>query len=144
LLVETPTIIGPDGKAHSFVLEDYQKLPRQKVEDVGIGIGRGYRGAGVWEGPPMKELLRFLLPNDSIDPRDTYVLVTGADGYRASFSGAEVFNRSAEKCVLLIDRKNGEALGKGSGLYTAIQRSDFFVDRNVRMVAEIRLIVGNR
>jgi DMSO/TMAO reductase YedYZ molybdopterin-dependent catalytic subunit len=144
MLVESPTIIGPDGKVHTFALEDYQKFPKQTVADVGIGIGRGYCGVSVWEGAPLKEVLRFLLVDCSIDPRDTYVLVTGGDGYRASFSGSEVFNNSADKCVLLIDRKDGQALGKGSGAFTAIQRTDFFVDRNVRMVKEIRLIVVNK
>jgi len=143
MLVESPTIIGPDGKSYPLVLEDYQKLPRQSAEDVGVGIGRGYRGVSLWEGAPLKGLLQPLLPS-GVDPRSTYVLVTGADGYRASFSGVEVFNNSADKCVLLIDKKNGQVLGKGSGAFTAIQRIDFFVDRNVRMVKEIRLVVEKR
>ena len=144
MLVESPTIIGPDGKTPKFALEDYRELPKQTVADVGIGIDRGYRGVSVWEGAPLKEMLKSLLPDGSIDTRNTYVLVTGGDGYRASFSGSEVFNNSADKCVLLIDRKDGQALGKGSGTFTAVQRTDFYVDRNVRMVKEIRLIVVNR
>ena len=144
MLIESPTIIGPDGKAHAFTLEDYQKLPRQTVADIGIGIGRGYRGVSVWEGVPLKEMLRFLLLDGRIDTCDTYVLVTGGDGYRALFSGTEVFINSADTCVLLIDRKDGKELGKGSGAFTAVQRTDFYVDRNVRMVKEIRLVVVDR
>ena len=41
--------------------------------------------------------------------------------------------------VLLVDRKNGAALGKGSGRYTTLSRTDFYIDRDVRMVKEIRL-----
>ena len=141
MLVDSPTIIGPDGKAHTFAADDYQKLPKQTVTDIGIGIGRGYRGVSVWEGAPLRDALRLLLQDGRIDPRDTYVLVTGGDGYRASFSGYEIFSNTADKCVLLIDRKDGKELGKGSGAFTAVQRTDFYVDRNVRMVKEIRLVV---
>jgi hypothetical protein len=138
-LVENPAIVDPDGKSREFDIESFKKSPRIKATDAGIGIGKGYRGTSTWEGVALKHLLQPLL--NGADPQNSYVLVTGADGYRATFSGAEVFLASDEKCVLLIDRKDGKALGKGSGLYTAVQRGDFFVDRNVRMVKEIRVVV---
>jgi len=140
-IVESPTIIGPDGKSHEFSLEAFNKLPRLRVKDAGIGLGRGYRGTGVWEGVPLKGLLSHLLPK-GIDPRRACVLVTAADGYRSLFSGAEVFNGSDEKSALLIDRKNGTSLEKGAGVYAMLPRGDFFVDRHVRMVKEIRIIVN--
>ncbi|MDR0499131.1 MAG: hypothetical protein LBH03_05285 [Holophagales bacterium] len=139
-VVETPTIIGPDGRKHAFELSDFEKLPRVMVRDAGIGEGKGYRGIATWEGVPLKGLLRHLLP-EGTDPQNTYVLVTAVDGYRAVYSGMEVFNSLDEKCALLIDRKNGDPMGKGAGLYNIIPRSDFFVDRNVRMVKEIRLLI---
>jgi hypothetical protein len=138
-VVESPEIVGPDGKTHPFKLEDFQALPRILVEDAGVGMGTGFRGIRNWEGVPLKGLLSHLLPS-GVDPRDTYVLVTAADGYRSLYSGSEVFNKLDEKCVLLIDRRNGEPLGVGSGRYAITQRVDFYLDRNVRMVKEIRLV----
>ncbi|MCL1908732.1 MAG: hypothetical protein FWG12_05125 [Holophagaceae bacterium] len=139
-IVETPVIVGPDGKEYQFSLEEYRKLPRVSLTDAGIGHGKGYRGTSTWEGVPLKGLIQHLLPNGA-NPKNAYVLITAADGYRSTFSGTEVFTKSNEKCVLLIDRKDGDALGEGSGLYTIVQSTDFFVDRNVRMVKEIRLVV---
>jgi hypothetical protein len=139
-IIESPLILGLDGKSHEFSQDAFQKLPRLSVSDAGVGIGKGYRGTSTWEGVALKGLLQSLMPT-GVNPKNTYVLVTGADGYRATFSGTEVFNDSDEKCVLLIDIKDGKPLGKGSGRYTVIQRADFFVDRNVRMVKEIRLVV---
>ncbi|MDR1841093.1 MAG: hypothetical protein LBQ86_04115 [Holophagales bacterium] len=139
-IVESPTIIGPEGKPHEFKPEDFNKLPRLRVEDAGIGLGRGYRGTSVWEGVPLKGLLQHFLPK-GVDPRRAYVLVTAADGYRCLYSGAEVFNNSDEKCALMIDRKNGEPLGKGAGVYAILPRGDFFVDRHARMVKEVRLVI---
>lgn len=139
-MVESPAIVGTDGKNYTFSPDDYKKQPRISITDAGIGHGKGYRGTSTWEGVPLKGLIQHLIPS-GVNPRNTYVLVTAADGYRSTFSGAEVFNNSNEKCVLLIDRKDGEVLGRGSGLYTIVQSTDFFVDRNVRMVKEIRLVV---
>ena len=138
--VESPAIVGPDGKSHVFNADDFQKLPRLKMEDAGIGLGRGFRGVRVWEGAPLKGMLEHLLPQ-GVDPRSTYVLVTAADGYRSLFSGAEVFYKADEKCVLIIDRRDGKALERGQGQYTMLPRGDFYADRHVRMVKEIRLVI---
>ena len=139
-VVELPSIVGPDGKTHPFSAAEYKKQPRITMADAGIGQGKGYRGISSWEGAPLKNMLRHLLPKGH-DPKNTYVLVTAADGYRSTFSGTEVFWSSDERCVLLVDKKNGRALGRGQGLYMVMPRADFFVDRSVRMVAEIRLVL---
>jgi len=86
-------------------------------------------------------LLQHILPAGA-NPKKIYVLVAAADGYRSTFSGVEVFSGSNEKCVLLVDRKDGKPLGNGSGLYTIVQSTDFFVDRNVRLVKEIRIVIA--
>jgi len=138
--IESPTIVGPDGKNHEFKADDFQKLPRLKMEDAGVGLGTGFRGIRVWEGAPLKGMLQHLVPQD-VDPRSTYVLVTAADGYRSLFSGAEVFCKADEKCVLIIDRRDGKALERGQGQYAMLPRGDFYADRHVRMVKEIRLVI---
>ncbi|MCL1893116.1 MAG: hypothetical protein FWG02_02610 [Holophagaceae bacterium] len=140
-IIESPEIVGHDGKVHQFSLDDYKKLPRISTTDAGIGHGKGYRGTSTWEGVALKGLLQHILPAGA-NPKKIYVLVAAADGYRSTFSGVEVFSGSNEKCVLLVDRKDGKPLGNGSGLYTIVQSTDFFVDRNVRLVKEIRIVIA--
>ena len=136
--VEAPSVVGPDGKAFTLGTERFQQLPRSAMKDATFGLGRGFHGLNTWEGASLDALLRPLLPAGT-DPRKTYVVVTAEDGYRAVYSGSEVFLAAPEKGVLLVDRKNGAALGKGSGRYTTLSRTDFYIDRDVRMVKEIRL-----
>ena len=67
------------------------------------------------------------------------VLVTAADGYRCVFSGSEVFFAPEGKGVMLASRKDGEPLGPASGRYNIVSETDFYIDRSVKMVKEIRI-----
>jgi len=138
--VEAPVVVGPDGRELLLGIERFQQLPRSGMRDAAFGLGRGFHGLNTWEGAPLDSLLRPLLPAGT-DPRKTYVVVTSEDGYRAVYSGSEIFAAAPEKGVLLVDRKNGAPLGKGAGRYTTLSRTDFYIDRDVRMVKEIRLLV---
>lgn len=136
--VEAPAVIGPDGQGFPLGIERFQLLPRSGAQDATFGLGRGFHGLKTWEGAPLEALLRPLLPPGT-DPRKTYVVVTSEDGYRAVYSGSEVFAAAPGKGVLLVDRKDGKPLGKGEGRYSTLARTDFYLDRDVRMVKEIRL-----
>ena len=61
------------------------------------------------------------------------------DGYRVLLSGSEVFAAPDGRGVFLADWRDGKPLGPGSGRYHVVPRSDFFTDREVRMVKEIRI-----
>jgi DMSO/TMAO reductase YedYZ molybdopterin-dependent catalytic subunit len=140
-VINEPIIVGPDGKQTALTPQLYRRLPRLAWQDTTIGKGMGFHGYHTWQGTRLDAVLRPLLPA-GIALNKTWILVTAADGYRTLFSGSEVFAAPEGKSVLLADRKDGEALGAGSGRYHVVSRTDFFIDRSVRLVKEIRIGVA--
>jgi hypothetical protein len=138
--VDVPSLVGMDNVKHSVERAQYEKLPHATWTDATFGMGRGFHGMRTWEGTELATLLRPLLPA-GVNPRSTCVLVTAEDGYRVLFSGAEVFASPDGRGVMLLDRINGKPLGAGTGRYHVVSRSDFYIDRDVRQVKEIRIIV---
>jgi hypothetical protein len=138
MVVDAPMLVGLDGRQTALTAQQYHSLPRYAWQDTTIGQGKGFQGHHTWQGISLDALLRPLLPPGT-DPNRTWVLVTAADGYRALFSGSEIFSAPEGKSVLLADRKDGAALGMGSGRYHVVSRSDFYIDRSVRLVKEIRI-----
>jgi DMSO/TMAO reductase YedYZ molybdopterin-dependent catalytic subunit len=137
-VVEVPVLVGPDSKQSPLTVERYQQLASQSWSDATFGAGMGFHGFYTWQGVDLGSLLRPLVPPTS-DPRNVWVLVTAADGYRCVFSGSEVFSAPEGKGVMLAIRKNGEPLGPGSGRYNIVSKTDFYIDRSVKMVQEIRV-----
>jgi len=136
-LVETPDLIGPDGTRFPLDKDRFQAASRASWRDAAFGEGMGYHDLRQWTGVDLGSLLKPLLPPQA-DPRMTYVLVTAADGYRSLYSGTEVFEDGG---AMLADQINGAPLGPGSGRYHVVPKADFYIDRDVRIVKEIRLVV---
>ena len=137
-LVDVPVLVGPDSKQSPLTVERYQQLASQSWSDATFGQGMGFHGLSTWQGVDLGTLLRPLVP-PTTDPRSLWVLITAADGYRSVFSGGEVFSAQEGKGVMLAIRKNGEPLGPGSGRYNIVSKTDFYIDRSVKMVQEIRV-----
>lgn len=137
--VETPELVGLDGTRMPLTAERYAQAPKVSWKDATFGMGRGYHGTHTWEGTDLGGLLRPLL-SKGVDPRQVYVLVTAEDGYRVVMSGSEVFIAPAHRGTFLTALKNGETQGAGSGRYHTVSRGDFYIDRDVRQVKEIRII----
>ncbi len=136
-IVEAPVLVGVDGTRTSLTPEQFHKLPELSWRDATFGMGRGFHGCNTWEGVDLDALLRPLLAG--ADPRRVWVLVTAEDGYRSLFSGSEVFAAREGQGVMLASRENGKSLGPGSGRYEIVSRTDFYIDRSVQMVKEIRI-----
>jgi hypothetical protein len=139
-LVEVPDLVGPDGTRIPLDAARFHAGTQVQAKDATFGEGMGFHGMRHWTGADLGSILKPLLPAGT-DPRATYVLITAADGYRSVFSGTEVFAAVEGRGTLLADRINGEPLGTGSGRYHAVPRADFYIDRDVRTVREIRLVV---
>lgn len=137
--VDAPDLVGPDGARIPLDEARFKAGAAAQATDAAFGEGMGYHGVRHWTGVDLGSLLRPLLPRDA-DPRNCFVLITAADGYRSLFSGSEVFQAPEGRSTLLADRINGEPLQGGSGRYHAVPRADFYIDRDVRMVKEIRLV----
>ncbi len=138
--VEVPELVGPDGARTPLDEARFKAGAPATARDAAFGEGRGYHGIRAWSGVDLGSLLKGMLPAGQ-DPRACFVLVTAADGYRSVFSGSEVFLAPEGRSVLLADRIDAKPLEAGSGRYHAVPRADFYIDRDVRMVKEIRLVV---
>ena len=135
-IVDAPALLGPDGARTTLTPEQFRQFPELSWHDATFGMGRGFRGNNTWQGIDLATVLRPLLAG--ADPRKVWVLVTAQDGYRSLFSGSEIFAAPEGQGVILASRENGKPL-TGSGRYEVVSKTDFYIDRSVQMVKEIRI-----
>jgi len=139
--VEAPALLLPDGTSTPLTVKALQGVARVEDEDDAIGLGRGFRGRSRFAGASLAALLRSKLPAGA-DPGLLFVVVTGSDGYRALYSGGEILLSRLPENVVLVDTQDGKPLVRKSGRLKTVLRGDFFADRDVRTVAEIRVLTA--
>lgn len=110
----------------------------QKVtyESVFYGRGRGIHSTTPFHGVMLKEAIGPYFPGSAELLRTGYFIVASVDGYRGVFTFSEVFNRNDQAEVLLI----GDPDNQDGGMYRLFPAADFFSDRAIKAVSEIRLI----
>lgn len=140
--VEAPPLVLPGGKAVALSAKALKGLPRVESEDDAIGLGRGFRGRSRQAGVSLTALLRKHLPAGT-DPGLLFVVVTGSDGFRSLYSGGEILLSRLPENVVLVDTEGGKSLFRKSGRLKSVVRSDFFVDRSIRSLAEVRVLVAH-
>lgn len=139
--VEAPSLVLPAGPARTLTAEALKGVPRVEGEDDTVGLGRGFRGRRRWSGVSLAAVLRSALPADA-DPGLLFVVVTSSDGYRSLYSGGEILLSRLGENVVLVDTEEGKPLFRKSGRLESIARGDFFVDRAVRSLAELRCLTA--
>ncbi|MBK9089578.1 MAG: hypothetical protein IPL90_11210 [Holophagales bacterium] len=139
--VEAPRLVLPNGKSTPLSVKATKGLRRVEGEDDGIGLGRGFRGHSRFSGPSLAALLKSSLPAGT-DPGLLFVVVTASDGYRSLYSGGEILLSRLPENIVLVDTEDGKPLFRKSGRLKSVARGDFFVDRAVRSVSEIRCVVA--
>jgi hypothetical protein len=139
--VEAPPLVLPGGKSVALTEKATKGILRVEGEDDGIGLGRGFRGHSRYSGPSLAALLKSSLPAGT-DPGLLFVVVTASDGYRSLYSGGEIFLSRLPENVVLVDTEDGKPLLRKSGRLKSVVRGDFFVDRAVRSVSEVRCLVA--
>ncbi len=132
---EKVTLVRLDGSSvvlHSTALGE---LGEATFSDATFGMGRGLHGGHLWTGVPRARIVAAHRPaGTDLDRR--WVLATAADGYRTVLSGRELFASSASP--LLATTEDDQPLGDRGPMRLVIP-ADFYVDRSVRSVQEIRL-----
>jgi hypothetical protein len=98
-----------------------------------IGHGRGIKGNSL-STVSGYSLASFLKENFPGCGGNDFFLVVGCDGYRALFSGREIFFTAAGKIVVLINTIDGKDPDGGKAIAAV---DDFFVDRDVWGVSHI-------
>lgn len=140
LWVDCPDLVLPSGRRVPLSPARLTGLVHATWQGDAIGLGRGFQGTRSWEGVSLRDLLRRHLPV-GCDPSAVAVLVSAPDGYRSLFSGSEIFDSRMSKPLVLADRQDGRPLSRKDGRYRLAACGDFFVDRAVRSVAEIRILL---
>jgi len=137
--VEAPALVLPDGTSVPLTAAALKDVARVEGEDDGIGLGRGFHGHRRFAGASLAALLRGRLPAGT-DAGLLFVVVTASDGYRSLYSGGEVLLSRLPENVVLVDAEDGQPLLRKSGRLKSVARGDFFVDRAVRNLAEVRCV----
>lgn len=115
-------------------------LAVRTMPSVFYGRGRGFHGINLFEGVLLREVLKAVLPSGPEGLRRGYLVAAGADGYRAVITVSELANRNDNGEFLLCDRGDGDG-----GRFTIYPGPDFFSDRAVKALTEIRVLTfGSR
>jgi len=99
----------------------------------------GIHGITLTEGANLKDLLSERLKPSQGLIRDGLFVIAGVDGYRCAVTYSEIMNRKDNAAVIIQDRGVDKSGGRFSCLFTA----DFFSDRAIKSISEIRLVQGN-
>lgn len=147
LLLSAPALAGnaaielhAPGKATIRVDESLLAgMPRAKAT-----AGPHGTASSEWEGVALTDLLQRLDAPQGDALRGTalalLVRVTGADGYQAVFSLAELDADFGKVVVLIADRQNGKPLPAETGPFRLVVPADHRAARWVRQVRKIELV----
>jgi hypothetical protein len=123
------------------LIEEMVKTPgnarEAEYETIFYGRGRGIHSTTPFDGVLLKDVLLPFYTIDQENIRKALFVVAAADGYRSVYTFSEIFNRNDQAEVLLIEDRGNQ----DGGAYRIFPAADFFSDRAVKAVSEIRLIM---
>jgi DMSO/TMAO reductase YedYZ molybdopterin-dependent catalytic subunit len=137
-IVAQLVVAGDVSKPLSLSADDLRHLPRTTVTVTNEHQGDSKE---VYEGVLLSVLLKQAgAPQLKGPAMAAYALAEGADGYRVSFSLAELDPGFQDSQVLVADSMNGEPLGDKVGPLRLIVPQDKRPARWVRMLRSIKVI----
>ncbi len=135
----TVELRGPTGLHRTVAASTFDSLGRQEVH------AQAHNAVGVYGGVPLFDLLRLVGAPGGDSLRGptlaSYVLIEAADGYRVTFSLAELSPTFTDRVVLLTDRKDGAPLPAGEGPFRLVVPDDKRPARWARQVTRITLVL---
>ena len=131
------------GKVNIFAGEDKidsltaipARLQKETLHTIFYGKGRGIHSTQPFSGVYLKDYLAGKINFNRKNLRKGLVVCAGIDGYRSVYSFSEIMNRSDQEEVLLVpcpEEKDG-------GKFRIFPSCDFFSDRAVKALSEIRI-----
>lgn len=130
---ESFKIAAEDGK--EIIVKDIPKeLSTTTYHTIFYGRGKGIHSTTPFTGYLLKQVLEphFKISKENLQ-RGLFV-VAGLDGYRVVITYAELFNRNDQSEFLLINEPNN----KEGGCYKVFPACDFFSDRAVKSLTEVK------
>jgi hypothetical protein len=122
------------GKEILSFKEQPKKYGARTVHTIFYGRGRGIHSTQPFTGIYLKELLGSYLTTDAVSLKTGMVVLVGRDGYRSAYSFSEIMNRNDQSEVLLVPCEEE----KDGGKFRIFPACDFFSDRAVKALTEIR------
>jgi hypothetical protein len=101
------------------------------------GRGKGIHSTTPFTGVLLKDLLLKDFPITGSNLKSGLICIAGKDGYRCALSYSELFNRNDQQEFMVIKTNANE----DGGLFRIFSAADFFSDRAIKSVSEIRLDV---
>jgi len=111
-------------------------LQQLKYESVFYGRGRGIHSTTPFHGIKVKDLLGSYFQMHPEYLKSGYFIIASVDGYRCVYTFSEIFNRNDQAEVILVEDKEN----KDGGVFRLFPAADFFSDRAVKAISEIRFI----
>ena len=127
-------LTGADGRGIGKIRSLPGRAEERTYPECFYGRGMGFHGYEEFQGRLLRDVLAGTFAPTPDTLKKGYFVIVGADGYRIAVSASELYNRNDRNELLLIDRGVGENGGRFS-LFPAV---DFFSDRAVKAVQEIR------
>ncbi len=130
----TANIFKNDLKIDS--LKKYPSNPFQQLyHTVFYGRGKGIHGIKNFKGVMFKDVLSKYAEINKKNIQNMMIAVIAKDGFRCVYTFSELFNRNDYSEVLLIDKSDD----KKFGIFSLFPAQDFFSDRAVKAIQEIRI-----
>jgi hypothetical protein len=111
------------------------RIQKETLHTIFYGKGRGIHSTQPFTGIYLKDYLTTQVPFNSKNLREGLVVLAGIDGYRSVYTFSEIMNRNDQAEVLLVPCP-GE---KDGGRFRILPSCDFFSDRAVKALSEIRI-----
>ena len=116
------------------IKEISKKLNQTTYHTIFYGRGKGIHSTTPFTGYELKQVLEPYFKFSSENIKHGLFVFAGLDGYRVAISYAELFNRNDQAEFLLICDPNN----KESGVFKVFPACDFFSDRAVKALTEVR------
>ena len=124
-----------DGKIKESVEGPMKQFQTETLHTIFYGKGRGIHSTTPFSGIFLKDYISREVTEKRKDLREGLVIMAGIDGYRSVYTLSEIINRNDQSDVLLVpcpDEKDG-------GKFRIFPSCDFFSDRAVKALSEIRI-----
>ncbi len=100
------------------------------------GRGKGIHGTTPFKGEMLKNYTNGYFGMTLENLKTGIFIMSAPDGYRAVFTYSEIFNRNDQAEVLIVP----ESGVKDKGAYLLYPAADFFSDRSIRCLKEVKLV----
>ena len=113
----------------------FDGLEQQEVRDwIRVGHGHGFMGVSTARGYPLRSFLRKNFPG--CGSGQDFIFIS-CDGFRALFSGPEIFLNEEGKSIMLLTEMDGQ---EAPGKITIVPLRDYFVDRDIWGITHIVMV----